>query len=369
MTLRLGLVVAAGMALSGDARADGTTLAETWVAYRAAYIQPDGRVIDPAGGGRSTSEGQAYALVRAVWMDDPESFARVRLWTIDNLQGGDPGALPAWRWGKADSGEWTILDPSPASDADQWLAWALLGAAERWDEPLYADQARAILARIWEDETLVVAGRTLLLPGPWARTLDPVRVNPSYWLPFAWRTFAVADPDHPWASLLDPAYDLLDRCRAGAPLPPDWCHVRPGDGAVVAAPTGFEADGDFGFEAFRIAWTLAAEVTWHKEPRARRLLREFTALGKRWEAEGTIPAVMAPDGRGRVAWDYPGLYGALLPAWGLTRARVADAVWARALEPKRLAHGWGDPADYYGQNWVWLGWALWRGTATPMGPT
>ncbi|MDP2310981.1 MAG: glycosyl hydrolase family 8 [Pseudomonadota bacterium] len=358
-----------GSAISAEPLPRTATLADTWVAYRAAYVQDDGRVIDPAGGGRSTSEGQAYALVRAVWMDDPESFALVRTWTIDNLQGGDPTALPAWRWGKTDGGEWTILDAAPASDADQWLAWALLGAAERWDEPAYAEQARALLARIWDEEVLLIEGHPVLLPGPWARKMDPVRLNPSYWLPFAWRTFALADPDHPWASLIGPAYDLFDRCRAGAKLPPDWCHVRLTDGAVVAAPTGYEADGDFGFEAFRIAWTLAAEASWYREPRAKRLLKDFTALGKRWESEGLIPAVIAPDGRGRVGWDYPGMYGAILPALGQTRASVAEALWTRALEPRRLAHGWGDPADYYGQNWVWFGWALWRGALAPMGPT
>lgn len=356
-----------GAALRGPAQAEVATLADAWVTYRGVYIQSDGRVVDPAGGGRSTSEGQAYALARAVWMDDSDSFARVRTWTVNNLQGGDPTALPAWNWGKNETGEWGVLDPAPASDADQWLAWALLGAAERWNLPAYADQARAILARIWENEVLVVGGRPLMLPGPWARTMDPVRLNPSYWFPFAWRTFAVADPGHPWASLIDPAYDLLDRCRAAGPLPPDWCHVQASDGAVVAAPPGREADGDFGFEALRIGWTLAAEVAWHHDPRAKHLLADFAALGRRWEADGRIPAVMAPDGRARVAWDYPGLYGALLPAWGQTQPAVAQAVWDRVLEPARLAHGWGDPSDYYGQNWVWLGWALWRGTATPMG--
>ena len=37
----------------------------SWADYRRHYIQADGRVIDPRGGHITTSEGQAYGMVRA----------------------------------------------------------------------------------------------------------------------------------------------------------------------------------------------------------------------------------------------------------------------------------------------------------------
>ncbi|UZQ54172.1 hypothetical protein OOK60_17075 [Trichothermofontia sichuanensis B231] len=41
---------------------------------------------------RSTSEGQAYARLRAVWMDDPDTFARTLQWGEDNRRRRQPSA-------------------------------------------------------------------------------------------------------------------------------------------------------------------------------------------------------------------------------------------------------------------------------------
>lgn len=348
--------------------ADEMLLSQTWAAYRSAFMQPDGRVIDHGAADRSTSEGQSYALVRALVMDDEATFEQVRTWTLKNLQHDDPTRLPAWAWGRMASGEWGISDPMPASDADEWMAWALIGAAHRWHRPEYKEQALGLLAGVWNEETQEVAGRRILLPGPWAKGKNPVRVNPSYWLPFTWRVFAQEDKEHDWASLIDPAYELLDTCRGDARLPPDWCYLDAADGAVLAPPKGSEKDADFGFEAFRVAWTLAAELKWSADPRARFLLHDFARLADRWRADGSLPAVIAPDGKARVDYSYQGLYGAMLPAWSLVRRGRAEALWQAAIVPTRAAHGWGDPVDYYGQNWIWLGYALWHGAMGPQGP-
>lgn len=358
-----------GAAPSAPGAADLRLLQSSWEAYRARYVEPDGRVVDPAGGGRSTSEGQAYAMVRALVIDDPDTFERSRAWSQTHLQGGDATALPAWLWGLDREGRGAVRDPMPASDADEWMAWALLGAAERWQVPGYRAQALAFLDHIWNDETRVVGGTRVLLPGPWAATMDPVRLNPSYFLPFAWRVFAEADPAHDWASLIDPAYALLDACRGASGLPPDWCYVDAATGAVVPPPADHASDAAFGFEAFRIAWTLAAEAAWFDDARAHALLAGFTALHGRWASEGALPAVIAPSGAAAASYPYQGLYGAMLPAWGLERRASANALWRRTLRPTRAAHGWGDPADYYGQNWIWLGYALWHGAVGPQGAT
>src|SRR6185436_16916003 len=49
-------------------------LKESWAKYVERFIQADGRVIDHKAGGISTSEGQAYAMLRAVWMQDRATF-------------------------------------------------------------------------------------------------------------------------------------------------------------------------------------------------------------------------------------------------------------------------------------------------------
>jgi endoglucanase len=381
LLLLLGAAPAAWAASVGEAPGRDALLSD-WRRYVSSFVQADGRVIDRAGADISTSEGQAYALVRAAWCDDRGTFDRVLRWTRDNLQTGDAARLPAWKWGRHADGTWALLDPSPAADADQWMAYALLLAAERWRAPAYREQAVALLARVWDEETQRVGPWRVVLPGPWARTAgasDPagppsseepvqqrVQLNPSYWLPFAWRRFAAADPARDWRSLVDDGYAALDACRQPSGLPPDWCWLDARSGRPVPPPEGRADTLAFGFEAFRVGWTLAAEVRWHGDVRARAALEPFGRLADQWTSGRAIPAVIAPDGSARESWGYLGLYGALLPAWAAVRPRAVDAIYAD--EVRAVREGTPNPRDardYYAHNWVWMGLALWGGLATP----
>ena len=342
----------------------GAELSSAWSAYKIAYISHDGRVIDYKNGAITSSEGQSYAMLRALWMDDRETFDRTWRWTNQNLQAGEAGQLPAWKWGQDAAGGWGVLDPQPASDADQLIAYSLLGAAQRWRNPAYGTQARTLLEQIWTREVDQVAGKWVVLPGPWAKGPSEVRLNPSYFLPFALRAFADADDKRPWARLIDDGYQILAKCRGTSGLPKDWCYLDATTGEMLP-PTDAEHD-NFGFEAFRVAWTLAAEVKWHHERRARSLLGPFISLLSRPTAPVRIPGVIGADGSAKVAWAYPGMYGALLPAWAIRRPAAAKRIWREELAPLRQEHGWGDPDDYYGQNWIWFGLALWQGKERPV---
>lgn len=340
-------------------------LRRSWTSYMEVFVQDDGRVVDHSARGISTSEGQSYAMLRAVWANDRPTFDRVRGWARDNLQGGDPTALPAWQWGRRDDGSWGVLDEQPASDADQIIAYALLMAARRWKHQPYRDDAVVILGRIWEQETGEVAGQRTMLPGPWAAGQEVVQINPSYLMPFAYRAFAEADPAHPWIELVNTSYTLLDRSISAYGLPPDWCWVRAEDGTLQDPPKGEERKLVFGYDAFRVAWTLAADVQWYEEPRARVLLARIAHLGNTWRDRGQIPAEIGPGLQPLQDHDYLGAYGALLPAWQQIRPRDAEQLYARHLAPVAGRGGWGRPEDYYAQNWVWFGIALWNRTAVP----
>jgi endoglucanase len=336
-----------------------------WRRYARTFIDRDGRVIDPRGGDITTSEGQAYAMLQAVWADDPVTFERARLWTRMNLQGGDPTALPAWKYGRRDDGSDGILDAQPASDADLLIAYALVLAHRRWGKQHHHLQAIALLDRIWDLEVAQAGPRTVMLPGPWAHKTDPLMLNPSYFLYFTWRTFAEVDPAHPWADLIDDGYALLQSSLSPSGLFPDWCFVDWDTGEVVPAPEGEEERLVFGFEAFRVAWTLAAEVEWYGEERAHDLLIGISDLVALWQETGWIPGVIEPDGSPAVDWPYLGLYGAILPAWGVARPTDAAELYARTIAPARERRTWGTPDDYYAQNWIWFGLALWTGRAVP----
>jgi endo-1,4-beta-D-glucanase Y len=101
-------------------------LEEAWAVYLRTYVHPDGYVLDPRrDSGRVTSEGQGYALLRAVWERDEAAFRRIASWTEAHLQ--RPDGLHSWLWTPEDGGR--IVDPNTATDGDMEIAWALLMAA------------------------------------------------------------------------------------------------------------------------------------------------------------------------------------------------------------------------------------------------
>ncbi len=362
MVQALGLaLVLGGVAEAGSATPLERVLETSWRGYKRDYVKHSGRVVDPHNDHRSTSEGQAYGMLRAVWIDDERAFRRMQRWTLRALQGGDRGALPAWLW--LDGG---VADPQPASDADQLLAYALLLARERWGNPADLEHARALMEALWEQETAEIGGLRLMLPGPWALTQDPVALNPSYFLPFCWRAFARADPDRAWDRLIEDAYAALPTYAAPSGLPRDWVYVDAETGAVVPAPAWGKAHADHhGFEAFRTAFTLAVETVWHDDDRARALLGPYADLATRWRRDGSIPGVMGPTGAAIVDWGYPGFYGVLLAAWAVARPEDVQDLYDQEIVGLARRGGWGDRSDYFSQNWIWFGLASWSGLAQP----
>lgn len=207
-------------------------------------VQDDGRVIDistPVM--QSTSEGQAYGMVLALIANRPERFEAMWRWAVVNLAGGDISSrLPAWQWGMRQDGGWGVLDYNPASDADLWMAYALLEASRLWGKPAYQDQARVLLARIVVDEVMNLPGLgPMLMPAPvgfhWPEQ-KLWRLNPSY-LPLpVLRRMAAFDPSGPWRAVADNTVRLL---RQSTPFgyAADWVAwqaLSPQDGRFVADP-------------------------------------------------------------------------------------------------------------------------------------
>ncbi|MEL6873830.1 MAG: glycosyl hydrolase family 8, partial [Pseudomonadota bacterium] len=141
-------------------------LVPTWVTYKERFIQSDGRVVDREDRDRTVSEGQAYAMLRAVMINDRPTFEQTLSWAEANLARPDD-SLWAWHWGEAADGQWQILDPAFATDADIDAVTALILAARRWDCPAYLDLAKTKLDDIWSLGTVsVAADQRHLLPGP-----------------------------------------------------------------------------------------------------------------------------------------------------------------------------------------------------------
>ncbi|TMA31081.1 MAG: hypothetical protein E6J87_16550, partial [Deltaproteobacteria bacterium] len=172
-----------------------------WTAYQFHYID-GGRVVSLDEGGITTSEGQGYAMLRAVWSNDPNTFERVWDWTKKNLRvRGDH--LFAWKWKDK------VLDRHSATDADTDIALALLLASRRFESSSYESEAREVIDDIWNLEILRVNGAFYPIAGDWARREPLAELHVAYLAPYAYQEFAKVDKEHRWTGAVDTSYAIL----------------------------------------------------------------------------------------------------------------------------------------------------------------
>jgi endo-1,4-beta-D-glucanase Y len=350
----------------------GALLSLTWNTYKADFITGEGRVRDrpPVGWDETTSEGQAYALLRAVWIDDRPTFDQVWAWTRDHLRPrGD--SLLSWLWGPDHHGGFGVLSASSATDADEDAALALVLAGRRWNNDGYLADARQMLLDIWNKEVVRSEGTYYVAAGDWAgNSGQQVVVNPSYLAPYAYRVFAEIDRARPWRAVAASSYLVLGQCSGArlnatrsVGLPPNWCRIDTRDGA--ARPyAGKDADR-FGFDAFRVLWRVALDYEWYRSADALAYLRQTGFLRAQWKAHRRLAAQYTHDGvpvfgEGEEPFVYAAELGYFLvvdEAAGQTI--LQDEVQSTLYRRGTVAY-WGSRYNYYGQNWTWFGVALSR---------
>ncbi len=332
---RLLMAAAAGSALAwaGAARAQARSApspatchpAADWAAFVARHVQRDGRVVDfHTPQQHSTSESQSYAMFLALVHNDRPLFARVLAWAEANLADGSLAKnLPAWQWGRASDGSWGVLDKNPASDADLWIAYALVEAGRLWNEPRYGTLGRRLLALVAREEVIALPGLGRMLL-PWSRAVasGPAwRLNPSYMPLQLLRYFEQIDTQGPWREVADNTLRLI---AATAPrgFSPDWCAWSEDKNAFVADPE----KGPVGsYDAIRVY--LWAGMVSEQSPDRRALLRSLEGPKRLLAERQPMPEqVDTATGAGRGVGPL-GFAGALLPylkAQGMDQALAAE---------------------------------------------
>lgn len=222
-----------------------------WMLFKQRFLQPEGRIVDTGQDCISHTEGQGMAMLLAVHYDDRVAFDAVWQWTHQNLQVRNDKLL-AWRWSPegclAGNGKGCVTDKNNASDGDLFVAWALLRAHRKWENPAYLAAAAEIIHAIRKQLLLKTSRGTVLLPGVdgFDKTEGTV-INLSYWLFPALRDIAQADPSPEWQDLQQTGINLLLEGHFGRwGLPADW--ILLGD-KLTPAP-GFSPR--FSYDAVRI---------------------------------------------------------------------------------------------------------------------
>ena len=296
--------------------------------------------------GQTHSEAQSYALMFALIANDRPRFKSILRWTEDNLCAGDVTTrLPAWLWGQQDGGQWGVLDSNAASDADVWIAYALIEAGRLWNVRRYRALGRSLAERILAEETADLPGLGhTLLPGPVGFVVEAGqrwRLNPSYLPLQALRRLAAVAPAQTaaqWQSLLHSSQRVLIE-SAPRGFAPDWVLYAAGQGFVPDHQGEQQALG--AYNAIRVY--LWAGMLAPQDPAHAPLLQALAPMVERVAALG-YPPEMVDSVTGVVQGAGGGGFAAAL----LPLLQAAQATQALAVQQQYVADHPPQPDAYYG---------------------
>lgn len=317
-----------------------------WQTFKQQYISQEGRVIDPGDPRKiTTSEGQSYALFFALVADDRPAFDQILTWTSNNLaQGSIAAHLPAWLWGHdGANNRWTVLDTNSASDADMWIAYALLEAGRLWKQHSYSEQGEKLLANIAKREVVEVPNLGfVLLPGAVGfAQKQSWRLNPSYLPPQI--LSRIASFGAPWSKMAKTHLRLLEESSPKG-FAPDWATWQRGRGwQLTKTPPVIGS-----YDAIRVYLWIG--MLSNQDPLKARLLRHFSPMVEALAKADTPPEKVnvvsgATQGSGPV-----GFSAALLPMLEESASLSASRQRIRDNFPKQNAY-YSYVLTLFGQGW------------------
>lgn len=218
--------------------------------------------------GSTVSEGIAYGMLIAVFMDDQPLFDE--LWKYEQKYLSEHGLMD-W-YISADGSQ--RLGKGAASDADEDMAYALVMADRQWGGSgslgdTYLNIAKEQIRRMWESEVhdgkLLKPGDSWFLPDPWSL------VNISYFAPSYYRTFAAVSGNNGWNDVVSASYDMTmaalndENKNKTNGLVPAWSTSKgqPTGAAFDGAPTHYQ------YDSCRTPFRIGLDWCLHGEERAK----------------------------------------------------------------------------------------------------
>ncbi len=349
-------------------------LENTWYYYKKNYIESTGRTLDRQQADITTSEGQSYTMLSAVWIDDKDTFDKSWKWTKENLQRKEDN-LFSWLYGKKSNGEWAILEErggkNTATDGDTDIALALVMAANRWSNPEYLAEAKKIISSVWAVEVAKIGNRYVLLSNSLEKEAvkNEVIVNPSYFSPYAYKVFAKLNPENAWSQLATDTYSTLDEVTVlnldkgkSSNLPPNWVILNKSDQSWKAAENT-DLNTNFSYDALRVPWRIYLDWMWFKEEKALQYLSKLNFLDQEWTNNQAIYRNYTHDGIVVEKEESLAMYGSSIAYFMAKDKGLAEQIYKQKLEKayNRDISNWETDLGYYNSNWAWFGTALYNG--------
>jgi endo-1,4-beta-D-glucanase Y len=241
------------------AGASGKFLVDAYLKWKKTFVVTAGsglRVQRPENNFDSVSEGIAYGMLIAVYMNDKALFDGLFNYWTSNVASGGGSAGPLMTW-QIPGGT------GSATDADQDAAFALLMAAKQWGGS-YQAAAASMIANIWtydiEPGTFYPKGGSTFTGSGSALT------NPSYFSPAYYRIFASVDSGHPWSSVVSAVYTALANIQSKVTggLVPAWCTSQ----CTGIGGGNYPDNNMYQYDSHRTPWRIGLDACWNNEPRA-----------------------------------------------------------------------------------------------------
>lgn len=327
-------------------------LSALWSFYKHSHIA-GGRVISLDENRITTSEGQGYAMLRAVWSNDRQSFTAVWNWAKRHLQvRGD--RLFAWKW------KGQVLSLNSATDADTDIALALILAARRFSEPAFEREALEILDAIWKTEILKIGLRYYVTAGNWAPQDEYPTIHVAYLAPYAYQVFASVDDRHPWKRLVDSSYEVLHWIYFDEklPLPPDIVFIDKVTGRLLLRQPSTGKSGSFSYDAFPLFWRVALDASWFRRSEAalRQTMLQF--FEQEWHRRQRFLDRYTLSGEPLSRFEGLPLYATVHSLALQERRALARTIGETKLATLRKKALAGQETPYYLHNWLWFGQAF-----------
>lgn len=242
--------------------ASGKQLVEAFQRWKSTFVTNDQgnlRVKRPEASNDTVSEGIAYGMLIAVYMNDRTLFDG--LWAYWKAHPAS-GLLMTW---KLPGGSGSAID------ADEDAAFALIQASKQWGGT-YLTDAKSLLGQIASSE--IEAGTNVVKPGN--QFGGSSLTNPSYFAPAYYRVFATVDTANAavWNGAVTSSYKFLNAIEGTNGLVPAWCS----DDCKSRGGGGYADADKYQYDSHRTPWRMALDVCWNGNADAKDYVNKVTSF-------------------------------------------------------------------------------------------